>query len=121
MGHRPQSLRPEHHVGGRPRFHAPIRAAVRRHGGGVAGRHPDPRGSDVPYWPVQSTWTYKEVWVHPVTRWIWLMRDLAGPALVEGQAGAPVEFEEATMGRRIWSPPTPSRDVSGSWYRTGPM
>jgi len=47
---------------------------------------------DVPYWPVQSTWTYKEVWVHPVARWIWLMRDLAGPALVEGQADSPVEF-----------------------------
>jgi hypothetical protein len=47
---------------------------------------------DVPYWPVQSTWTYKEVWVHPVARWLWLMRDLAGPALVEGQADSPVEF-----------------------------
>jgi hypothetical protein len=47
---------------------------------------------DVPYWPVQSTWTYKEVWVHPVARWIWLMRDLAGPALVEGQAKSPVQF-----------------------------
>jgi hypothetical protein len=57
--------------------------------------------SDVPYWPVQSTWTYKEVWVHPVARWIWLMRDLAGPALVEGQAGAAVEFVEATTGQRI--------------------
>jgi hypothetical protein len=48
--------------------------------------------NDVPYWPVQSTWTYKEVWVHPAARWIWLMRDLAGPALVEGNAEAPVEF-----------------------------
>ena len=48
--------------------------------------------NDVPYWPVQSTWTYKEVWVHPVGRWIWLMRDLAGPALVEGKSDAVVEF-----------------------------
>jgi hypothetical protein len=47
---------------------------------------------DVPYWPVQSTWTYKEVWVHPVASWLWLMRDLAGPALVEGEADSPVEF-----------------------------
>jgi hypothetical protein len=31
---------------------------------------------DVPYWPVQATWTYKEVWVHPVARWLWLMSDL---------------------------------------------
>ncbi len=48
--------------------------------------------SDVPYWPVQSTWTYKEVWVHPVARWIWLMRDVAGPALVQGEADSAVEF-----------------------------
>jgi hypothetical protein len=47
---------------------------------------------DIPYWPVQSTWTYKEAWVHPVARWIWLMRDLAGPAVVEGQAGSLVRF-----------------------------
>ncbi len=56
--------------------------------------------NDVPYWPVQATWTYKEVWVHPVGRWIWLMRDLAGPALVEGQADATVEFREAGHGQR---------------------
>jgi len=53
---------------------------------------------DVPYWPVQSTWTYKEVWVHPVARWIWLMRDLAGPALVEGPADSPVEFIATAAG-----------------------
>ena len=47
---------------------------------------------DVPYWPVQSTWTYKEVWVHPVASWLWLMRDMAGPALVEGEADSTVEF-----------------------------
>jgi Glycosyl hydrolase family 9/Cellulase N-terminal ig-like domain len=56
--------------------------------------------NDVPYWPVQNTWTYKEVWVHPVGRWIWLMRDLAGPALVEGQADSTVEFRETTSGQR---------------------
>lgn len=56
---------------------------------------------DVPYWPVQNTWTYKEIWVHPVGRWIWLMRDLAGPALVEGQAGSTVEFKDATYGQQI--------------------
>lgn len=64
--------------------------------GDVAGALPvglQTRGdNDVPYWPVQSTWTYKEVWVHPVARWIWLMRDLAGPALVEGEADSAVEF-----------------------------
>ena len=32
---------------------------------------------DVPYWPVQNTWTYKEIWGHPVIQWIWLMEDVA--------------------------------------------
>jgi hypothetical protein len=50
---------------------------------------------DVPYWPIQATWTYKEVWVHPVGRWLWLMGDLAGPALVEGKADAAVQFVPA--------------------------
>jgi len=32
--------------------------------------------SDVPYWPVQNTWTYKEIWIHPVNQWIGLMREI---------------------------------------------
>lgn len=32
--------------------------------------------SDVPYWPAQNTYVFKEVWVHSVGRWIWLMADL---------------------------------------------
>jgi hypothetical protein len=32
--------------------------------------------SDVPYWPVQSTWTYKEVWTHPVGQWIGIMSNV---------------------------------------------
>lgn len=48
---------------------------------------------DVPYWPVQTTWTYKEVWVHPVASWLALMPDLSGPALVEGQADSAIRFE----------------------------
>lgn len=55
--------------------------------------------SDIPYWPVQSTWTYKEVWVHPVTQWIWLMRDLEGPALVKGKAEGTVEFKNLASGQ----------------------
>jgi hypothetical protein len=39
---------------------------------------------DAPYWPNQSSWTYKEVWTQPVGEWIWLMQDLSGPAVVEG-------------------------------------
>jgi hypothetical protein len=40
---------------------------------------------DSPYWPTENCHNWKEVWVFPVARWFWLMRDLAGPALVEGQ------------------------------------
>jgi hypothetical protein len=64
--------------------------------------------SDVPYWPAQNTWTYKEVWVHPVGRWLAVMRDLAGPALVEGQASGPVEFQEKNWGRKMEVQPDPA-------------
>lgn len=55
--------------------------------------------SDVPYWPSQNMYVYKEVWVHPAARWLWMMEDLAGPALVEGRVppglGRQVEFIQA--------------------------
>ncbi len=35
--------------------------------------------SDLPYWPSQNTFVFKEVWVHPSARWLWLMADLKGP------------------------------------------
>ncbi|HWZ03361.1 MAG TPA: glycoside hydrolase family 9 protein, partial [Mucilaginibacter sp.] len=50
--------------------------------------------NDAPYWPVQSMWTYKEIWGHPVTNWIWLLKDIEGPATVEGRANAPIIFKE---------------------------
>lgn len=49
--------------------------------------------SDIPYWPVQSTWTYKEVWVHPVSQWIGLMRDIERPVVVQGNAANAFNFE----------------------------
>jgi len=56
--------------------------------------------NDEPYWPVQNCFNYKEVWVHPVARWFWLMQDVAGPALVEGMSPpairGPVEFRRAS-------------------------
>ena len=92
MDHRPESVFAKRHVWWGydfPPLYAPFP-------GNIAGALPvgiQTRGSrDIPYWPVQSTWTYKEVWVHPVARWIWLMHDLAGPALIEGQADSAVEF-----------------------------
>jgi hypothetical protein len=69
--------------------------------------------SDVPYWPVQNTWTYKELWVHPVGRWIWLMRDLAGPALIKGRAVSVVEFQETTYGQKFEVTP----DLAGGRFR----
>jgi hypothetical protein len=67
--------------------------------------------SDVPYWPVQNTWTYKEVWVHPVGRWIAVMRDLAGAASVEGQASGTVEFQESNWGGKREVQPDPATGI----------
>ena len=49
--------------------------------------------SDVPYWPVQSTWTYKEVWVHPVSQWIGIVRDIKSPAVARGKTDNSLRFE----------------------------
>jgi Glycosyl hydrolase family 9/Cellulase N-terminal ig-like domain len=56
---------------------------------------------DAPYWPVQSMWTYKEIWGHPVTNWIWLLKDIEGPALVEGRATGSVTFKEVNTKQSI--------------------
>ena len=32
--------------------------------------------TDLPYWPAQNMYVYKEVWVHPVSRWLWMMEEL---------------------------------------------
>jgi hypothetical protein len=57
--------------------------------GDIAGSLPvgmETRGNgDAPYWPPQNCYVYKEVWVHSTSRWLWLLQDLAGPALVEGR------------------------------------
>jgi glycosyl hydrolase family 9/cellulase-like Ig domain-containing protein len=61
--------------------------------------------NDVPYWPTQICWTYKEVWSQPVGEWIWLMQDLHGAPVIEGEtdgaAGEPIEFREEKTGRVI--------------------
>ncbi len=69
---------------------------------------------DIPYWPVQSTWTYKEVWTHPVIQWIWLMHDLDGPAMINGKAQDMVEFNNLTSGRQTFVKPDPSGFISAS-------
>jgi hypothetical protein len=34
------------------------------------------REHDLPYWPVANCYNYKEVWVHPASRWLAIQRDL---------------------------------------------
>jgi hypothetical protein len=36
--------------------------------------------TDLPYWPAQNMYVYKEVWVHSTSRWLWLMADFIAPA-----------------------------------------
>jgi hypothetical protein len=42
--------------------------------------------SDLPYWPSQNTYVYKEVWVHSTSRWLWLMADLMAPPVASSSA-----------------------------------
>ncbi|MFN7937145.1 MAG: glycoside hydrolase family 9 protein [Bryobacteraceae bacterium] len=58
--------------------------------------------ADAPYWPTENCHNWKEVWVFPVARWFWLMRDLAGGAVVEGpvQSGQRlIEFRDTRTNR----------------------
>jgi len=60
--------------------------------------------SDLPYWPAQNSYVYKEVWVHPSARWLWMLEDLNGSGIVEGRVRAGyaggVEFEDLTSGEK---------------------
>jgi hypothetical protein len=49
--------------------------------------------TDLPYWPSQNMYVYKEVWVHSSNRWLWLMEDLL-PAPV--RAAPAFRFTSAT-------------------------
>jgi hypothetical protein len=53
---------------------------------------------DVPFCPAANWPNWKEVWVHPVSRWLWVMRDLAGPALVAGESDSALQFRHLTSG-----------------------
>jgi hypothetical protein len=54
--------------------------------------------TDLPYWPSQNMYVYKEVWMHPSARWLWLMADLLDrPAAdAEPRAGATITDAVAT-------------------------
>ena len=51
--------------------------------------------ADVPYWPSQNMYVYKEVWVHPASRWLWLMADLLDP-VSRAVPRTPVSFSVTT-------------------------
>ncbi|WP_310571826.1 glycoside hydrolase family 9 protein [Gemmatimonas sp.] len=58
--------------------------------------------TDLPYWPSQNTYVYKEVWVHSSSRWLWLMEDLLpvttiGNALSRHQASFPTLAFSSTI------------------------
>jgi hypothetical protein len=35
-----------------------------------------PGNDDFPFWPAANCWAYKEVWVHPASRWLWILSDM---------------------------------------------
>jgi hypothetical protein len=77
---------------------------------------------DAPYWPDSASYVYKEVWVHPVARWISLMTDLAGPASLSGQAAAgetAIELREAASGKTITIQPDLRTGVFHAWVPEG--
>ena len=55
---------------------------------------------DLPYWPATALCCYKEIWIHPVGRWIWLMGDMGGQPRVRGTApaGQAVTFRQVPDG-----------------------
>ncbi|HEX5830955.1 MAG TPA: glycoside hydrolase family 9 protein, partial [Gemmatimonadaceae bacterium] len=52
--------------------------------------------TDLPYWPSQNTYVYKEVWLHSASRWLWLVADLLGDARPRPPAREPVFAVSAT-------------------------
>ena len=63
------------------------------------------RNNDLPYWSVHNHMNPKETWVHPVTGWIWNVRDLGGPGFVTGNVNPgstdPVRFKDDQTGEFI--------------------
>jgi hypothetical protein len=54
--------------------------------------------SDLPYWPSQNMYVYKEVWVHSTSRWLWLMQDLLAARGPVKDAGFGVTVTAAANG-----------------------
>jgi hypothetical protein len=76
--------------------------------------------SDIPYWPAATCYNYKEVWTHATSRWLYLVQDLAGPALVMGRAQAgPLEFHEKHSGQSIAVPVNAATGAFRVWLPEG--
>jgi hypothetical protein len=56
---------------------------------------------DSPYWPMANRATYKEIWVVPVSRFLWSAAFEAMPARVAGAAPAGAVFREARTGAEV--------------------
>jgi hypothetical protein len=52
--------------------------------------------TDLPYWPSQNMYVYKEVWVHPNIRWLAMMEDLVAAAPARGAADPGFTLAAAT-------------------------
>ena len=66
---------------------------------------------DLPYWPSQNMYVYKEVWVHPASRWLWLMADLLDPS--------PADVREAQVSFSVTTSPAPNSGVTIRLTATG--
>ena len=61
------------------------------------------RNEDVPYWPASNCYNYKEIWVHPASRWLTLVGDMeaaraSGGASGSARAGGAGAGQEAARG-----------------------
>jgi hypothetical protein len=76
---------------------------------------------DLPYWSTANCYNHKEVWVHPSSRWLWLMADLHGPAHLSGQVDprrtSRLRLSQSWTGK---SYEVQVRDSSGSFAATLP-
>lgn len=59
------------------------------------------RFNDRPWWPQVTTATYKEVWICPANKWMWVQSYVCLPACVSGTAREEAVFTEKTGGRSI--------------------
>jgi hypothetical protein len=41
-----------------------------------------------PYWQVTNKWVYREIWMHPVYLWMWVLEDLNRPAAITAPAAS---------------------------------